>query len=110
MICRNTGSLHIQQTAFTQRAGSGIWISGKDGLRSICCGRGMQVAAHRSLAVQVDFVNGNGLQDAFAGGVDAVINCAAVSQPALCEKDPALARYALLHCRSLQLSVDKETP
>jgi dTDP-4-dehydrorhamnose reductase len=40
-------------------------------------------------------VSGDGLQEAFAaaGEVDAVINCAAVSQPGLCEKDEALARW-----------------
>jgi hypothetical protein len=55
----------------------------------------MQVEAHSSLAAQVDFGSGDGLRDAFHGGIDAVINCAAISQPALCEKDPVLARYSI---------------
>ena len=51
--------------------------------------------SHPVLQRQVDFVSGDGLQEAFAaaGEVDAVINCAAVSQPGLCEKDEALARW-----------------
>mmetsp|Transcript_22484 Transcript_22484/g.31275 ORF Transcript_22484/g.31275 Transcript_22484/m.31275 type:complete len:314 (+) Transcript_22484:102-1043(+) len=42
----------------------------------------------------VDLINGQGLEDCLAalGMVDLIINCAAVSQPGVCEKDPELAR------------------
>ena len=47
------------------------------------------------LAFQVDFVTGSGLDDCFAAlgdSIAAVINCVAISQPAVCEKDPEHAR------------------
>ncbi|KAG1679980.1 hypothetical protein FOA52_007044 [Chlamydomonas sp. UWO 241] len=44
-------------------------------------------------AFQVDFKSGDGLDAAFASGpFVGVVNCAAVSQPGLCEKDEASAR------------------
>ena len=47
---------------------------------------------------QVNLVTGEGLAECFKGGrqYEAVINTAAMSQPALCERDPATAR-----CRGL---------
>lgn len=44
---------------------------------------------------QTDIKSGEGLQEAFAkvGPIDAVINCAAMSSPAACEKDAATARW-----------------
>lgn len=46
---------------------------------------------------QVDLKTGEGLTECLTalGPVDAVINCAAISQPAICEKDIAYARYVL---------------
>ena len=45
--------------------------------------------------VQVDLKSGEGLHEAFAqfGPLDAVVNCAAISSPAACEKDPETARW-----------------
>ena len=42
----------------------------------------------------VDFATGSGLQEVFdkMGAVDVVINTAAISSPAACEKNPAAAR------------------
>lgn len=47
--------------------------------------------------MQVDLASGAGLQQAVAalGGVLAVVNCAAVSQPGVCEKSPEAARYRI---------------
>ena len=47
----------------------------------------------RAQGYWVDLASGEGLQRCFheLGQVDAVINCAAVSQPALCERDPSYA-------------------
>ena len=47
----------------------------------------------------VDFATGSGLQEVFdkMGAVDVVINTAAISSPAACEKNPAAARCAVLH-------------
>jgi dTDP-4-dehydrorhamnose reductase len=44
---------------------------------------------------QADLKSGEGLSEAFAkaGPIDAVINCAAMSSPAACEKDAATARW-----------------
>jgi len=44
----------------------------------------------------VDFATGSGLQEVFdkMGAVDVVINTAAISSPAACEKNPAAARCA----------------
>ena len=44
---------------------------------------------------QVDLMSGEGLPEAFQalGPVHAVINCAALSQPAVCEKQPEAARW-----------------
>ena len=54
--------------------------------------------------LQVDLATGEGLHNIFdsLGPVDVVINCAAVSLPALCEKHPESARQVLLviHCRT----------
>lgn len=42
---------------------------------------------------QVDLVTGEGLQEVFSQGpIHAVINCAAISLPGACEKDPGAAR------------------
>lgn len=43
---------------------------------------------------KVDFASGDGLRDCLVavGTLDAIVNCAAISQPGSCEKAPALAR------------------
>eukprot|EP00898_Chlorokybus_atmophyticus_P008277 jgi/Chlat1/8450/Chrsp80S07858 len=49
----------------------------------------------RASAHKVDLATGDGLQDCFlalGGTPDVVINCAAISQPAACAKDPAAAQ------------------
>lgn len=49
---------------------------------------------HSVRCSQTDLKSGEGLHEAFAkvGPIDAVINCAAMSSPAACEKDAATAR------------------
>lgn len=46
------------------------------------------------VAMQVNLITGEGLAECFDGGrqFDAVVNTAAISQPALCERDPSMAR------------------
>lgn len=48
------------------------------------------------LCLQVNLATGEGLEDCLAAvpttGLDVVINCVAISQPAVCEKDPELAK------------------
>lgn len=42
---------------------------------------------------QVDLATGEGLEAVFASGAfAAAINCAAISQPALCQQNPEMAR------------------
>lgn len=50
-------------------------------------------------AMQLDLTTADGLQHCFdiLGPVDVIINCAAVSSPAACEKDVGNARLAAQH-------------
>lgn len=67
-------------------------LAGKHQVSYTYCNSKLEKCPEGVKAFKVDLATGEGLAAAFAEPVDVVVNCAAISVPSVCEKDPEKAR------------------